>query len=156
MKKVVFVALASVPDLLICWVVSRVTGSGWIGFFLTLLLLWTVYFFFWLKTALWAWVMFWLYSKELFASSLEQWLATEHFPPPHKYTSDFDDYLQQIGKDKKANSELRVKAAFELGCIEGYKRVGRFTHMWQILSSGKLAIERRWPVASKLELDDWP
>ena len=52
--------------------------------------------------------------------------------------------------------ESSVKAAFELGCIEGYKRVGKITHTWQILSSGKLAIERKWPIASRVAIDDWP
>jgi hypothetical protein len=47
------IVLGWVPDLIICWVVARLTDSGWSGFFITLAALQAIYFFLWLKGALW-------------------------------------------------------------------------------------------------------
>ncbi len=47
------IVLGWVPDLLVCWAAARLTDSGWSGFFITLVALRAIYFFFWLKNAVW-------------------------------------------------------------------------------------------------------
>jgi hypothetical protein len=56
--------VAFVPDLLVCWVAAHLTNSGWFGFFITLISIQVIYFFFWFKNALWAWLLFWIYRKQ--------------------------------------------------------------------------------------------
>jgi hypothetical protein len=60
--------LAFVPDLVVCWAAARLTDSGWFAFFITLVALQAVYLFFWFKTALWAWLLFWIYGKRQMAA----------------------------------------------------------------------------------------
>src|ERR1700756_3103999 len=79
------VALGFVPDLLLCWLVAHLTNSGWYGFFLAFCSLQAIYFFFWLKTASWAWLLFWLFGKRQLATYLENYLIESRFPNPHKY-----------------------------------------------------------------------
>jgi uncharacterized membrane protein YdjX (TVP38/TMEM64 family) len=78
-------ALGSVPDLVICWVAMDLTDSGWSGFFTTYAVLQAIYLFFWLKTALWSWLVFWLYGKKRIAARFENWLIDNHFPVPGEY-----------------------------------------------------------------------
>src|SRR5262249_6143456 len=76
--------LAFIPDLLICWAVMNVTDRGWSGFFLTLLALQMIYLFFWLKTALWSWLLFWIYGRDQMALYLEKFFFEARFPIPDR------------------------------------------------------------------------
>jgi hypothetical protein len=120
-------ALAFVPDLVVCWVVARLTDSGWSGFFITLVALQAIYFFFWFKNAAWAWLLFWVYDKRKMAAHLENYFIDSHFPAPDKYTSDLDDYLSEISNNDELDTTTRVKAAFELGTLNGFKAARKFS-----------------------------
>jgi hypothetical protein len=79
------VLLGFVPDFLICWLAARPIGSGWYGFFIAFCSLQAIYLFFWLKTAVWEWLLFWLYGKRQLAQHLENYLIESYFPAPDKY-----------------------------------------------------------------------
>jgi hypothetical protein len=136
------VLLAFVPDLAVGWIAMRITDSGWSGFFLTLIALQAVYFFFWLKTALWTWLLFWIYGKRAMANVLENFFIDNRFPHPDKYLMDLDDYYYAISNNEALNCSTRVKAAFENGTLNGLKAAHRFSAVMRFYSAGKLAMER--------------
>ena len=110
-------AISLVPDLIICWATARLTDSGWSGFFITLVLLQAIYFFFWLKQALWGWLVFWLYGKRRMTAYLENFFIESRLPAPSKYAIDLDDYLIEISGNEELDPTSRTKAAFELGVL---------------------------------------
>lgn len=137
------IILAFIPDFLVCWAVMKLTDSGWSGFFLTLLALQATYFFFWLKTALWSWILFWLYGRRQMAAHLENFFFEAHFPPPSQYTIDLDDYLSDTVVNEELNCETRIRAAFENGTLNGFKIGRRYSLVMQLNSASKLALNPR-------------
>ena len=80
------ILIANVPDLAVCWVAARLTESGWSGFFITLVVLQTIYFFFWFKQAVWQWLLFWFYGKRRMAAAVpENSFIDSRFPPPSEF-----------------------------------------------------------------------
>jgi hypothetical protein len=136
------VAIAFIPDLVICWAAARLTDSGWSGFFITLAVLQAIYFFFWLKQALWAWLVFWVYGKRHTAALLENSFIDSHFPVPSEYTTDLDDYFSEISNNEELDPTTRVKASFELGTLNGLKTARRFSMILQLNSAARIAFKR--------------
>jgi hypothetical protein len=136
------VVIALVPDLVVGWVAARLTDSGWSGFFITLVALQAIYLFFWLKWALWAWLLFWFYGKRHMAANLENFFIDGRFPAPSKYTTDLDDYFSEISDNEKLDPATRVKAAFELGTLNGLKTARRFSMILQLNSAAAIALKR--------------
>jgi hypothetical protein len=134
--------IAFIPDLVICWVAARLTDSGWSGFFITLVVLQAIYFFFWFKQALWAWLVFWVYGKRRMAVIWENFFIDSHFPAPGEYTIDLDDYFSEISNDEELDPTTRVKAAFELGTLNGLKAGRRFSLLLQLNSAARIAFKR--------------
>jgi hypothetical protein len=134
--------IVSVPDLVICWAAARLTDSGWSGFFITLVALQAIYFFFWFKQALWSWLVFWFYRKRRTAVILEKFLVDSRFPAPDKYTTDLDDYFGEISNNEELDPATRVKAAFELGTLNGLKTARRFSMILQLNSAAEVALKR--------------
>lgn len=134
--------IASVPDLIVCWAAARLTDSGWYGFFITLIVLQAIYFFFWFKNALWAWLLFWIYGKQQMIAYLENWFIDSRFPVPSEYTTDLDDYLSEISDNEALDATTRVKAAHELGTLNGYKVLGRISMLLRINLASKIALKR--------------
>lgn len=134
--------LAFVPDLVVGWIAARLTDSGWYGFFITLIVLQAIYFFFWFKNALWAWLLFWIYGKQQVAAHLEKWFIDSHLPVPSKYATDLDDYLSEVSNNEALDANTRVKAAHELGTLNGYKGVRKISLLLQINLASKIAMKR--------------
>jgi hypothetical protein len=142
--------LAFIPDLLIGWAVMHLTDSGWTGFFYTLLVLQLIYFFFWLKTALWSWILFWLYGREQMALYLEKFFFEARFPVPNEYADNLEDYLSDVVIDEELDCDTRMRAAFENGTLNGFKLARRYSFLFQLTFASTLAIKRyRQKVASR-------
>jgi hypothetical protein len=145
-----------VPDLLICWAVAAYTGSAWYGFFLTLAALYALYFFLSFKNALWSWLLFWLYDKQNMARKFEKFLAKSDFPAPERYVTTIDDYLVQLMNSELLDCPLRVKAAFELGTLNGFKATGNASLVLKMRMATKVAMQRYGRYAPKsLHTADW-
>jgi hypothetical protein len=141
--------LAFVPDLFVCWVAMRLTDSGWSGFFITLIALQAIYFFFWFKTALWSWLLFWIYHKRRFAAYFESWFIDNRFPVLDEYTTDLDDYLSEISNNEALDAPTRVKAAYDLGTLNGLKIAGKGSLILQMHSAGGVALKRYARLANR-------
>ncbi len=73
---------------------------------------------------------------------LENWFIDSRFPVPDKYTTDLDDYLREISDNEALDATTRVKAAHELGTLNGYKVLGRISILLRINSAAKIALKR--------------
>ena len=142
-------ALGSVPDLVICWAAMRLTDSGWSGFFIALVALQAIYLFFWFKTALWTWLVFWVYGKRKIAAHLENWFIDNRFPVPDEYTTEVDDYLSEISNNESLDASTRVKAAHELGTFNGLRLARKYSLMLQLNSAAGLAMKRYARLANR-------
>jgi hypothetical protein len=143
------IMIALVPDLVVCWAAARLTDSGWSGFFITLVVLQAIYFFFWLKQALWAWLLFWVYGKRHMAAHLENFFIESRFPAPGEYTTDLDDYFSEISDNEELDPTTRVKAAHELGTLDGLKTARRFSLILQLNSAAGIALKRYARLANR-------
>jgi hypothetical protein len=136
------ILIANVPDLAVCWVAARLTESGWSGFFITLVVLQTIYFFFWFKQAVWQWLLFWFYGKRRMAAQLENSFIDSRFPPPSEFVIDLDDYLSEISNNEGLDPTTRVRAAHELGTLNGLKIARRFSMILQLNSAAEIPLKR--------------
>jgi hypothetical protein len=102
----------------------------------------TIYFFFWFKQALWGWLVFWFYGKRRMAEQLENSFIDSRFPPPSKYATDLDDYFSEISNNEGLDPTTRVKAAHELGTLNGLKIARRFSMILRINSAAETALKR--------------
>jgi hypothetical protein len=134
--------LGFIPDLFIGYVVARQTDSGWSGFFITVLALQGLYLLLWLKNAPWGWLMFWLYGRRRIADHLENFFIESHFPVPGEYTSDLDDYLNEIVNNEALDTKTRIKAAVELGTLNGYRNSGKLSVVLQVNIAARIAFKR--------------
>ena len=101
-----------------------------------------IYFFFWLKQPLWAWLVFLVYGKRRMVAQLENSFIDSRFPAPGKYATDLDDYLTEISDSDELDAATRLKAAFELGTLNGLKSAGRFSMILQLNSAAGIALKR--------------
>jgi hypothetical protein len=154
-KIAVNVFLGFLPDLAIAWAVSRLTDSGTPGFWYTLLALQVLYFLLWLKTVGWSWVIFWVFGKEQMARAIEKYLSENKFPKPDEYVFDLEDYLSSIVADESKSPELRAKAAYELGTLNGYRVTQRYHLLWKFSSASRLAL-KRYRLFAKDEVHEEP
>jgi hypothetical protein len=143
------IVLGSVPDLFVSWAAMRLTDTGWSGFFIALVALQAIYLFFWLKTALWSWLVFWIHGKRQVAAYLESWFIENHFPVPDKYTADLDDYLSEISNNEALDATMRTKAALELGALNGFKGARKFSMFLQMNVAGGVAMKRYARLANR-------
>ena len=136
------VVLASVPDLVVCWFVARLTNSGWSGFFIALVVLQAIYFFFWFKFAAWSWLVFLVFRKRKMAKTLEKWLIENDLPVPDEYTTDLEDYLSEISSKDELTPAVRVKAAHELGTLAGLTTARQYSLILQLTWAASIALKR--------------
>jgi len=101
--------VGNIPDLVICWIAMRLTDGGWSGFFITYVVLQAIYLFFWLKTALWSWLVFWVYFEKRMAAHFENWFIDNHYPAPDEYAGSFEDYLGEIKNNNTVDANIRVR-----------------------------------------------
>src|SRR5947209_1768269 len=134
--------LAFVPDLVVAWAAMRLTDNGWFGFWITLLALQGIYFFFWLKQALWGWLLFWIIGRQQMARHLENSFIERRFSPPDEYTLDLDDYFSGTVTNEELNYDTRIRAAYENGTLNGMKASRRNSMVMQLNSASKIAFRR--------------
>jgi hypothetical protein len=141
-KYVLNMVLALVPDLVVCWAAAKFTDSGWSGFWIALIGLQAIYFFFWFKQALWAWLLFWIVGRRQVAARLENSFIDSRFPTPDEYTTDLDDYFSGIANNEELDPDVRVKAAFEHGTLNGLKAARQFSLLLQLNSAARIALKQ--------------
>src|SRR5262245_45776156 len=105
----------------------KFVDGGTKDFFIAFVVLQGIYFFLWLKTAVWQWLMFWTYRKRMMSRSMEKLLHDGNFPAPRSFDRDVDDYLTGVIDDETIGCETKIKASFELGTINGLKTVGQIS-----------------------------
>jgi hypothetical protein len=76
------------------------------------------------------------------ARKFEKFLSESKFPPPERYVTTLEDYLVQLMNNELIECPLRVKAAFELGTLNGFKTTGNASLVFKIHMASKLAIQR--------------
>jgi hypothetical protein len=121
-----------IPDILVSAGGSYVLdwgGPGFLGIFFGLQV---VYFALWLKRMLWVWFLFWLSNRRKSADHIEEYLFKNRFPQPPEYVGGVENYLSEIAEDKALHPALRVKAATELGSLNGIKVAGQLTMALQM------------------------
>ena len=92
-----------------CWALACLADSGWSGFFIALLALQAVYFFFWLKSAVWEWLLFWIYRKRQMATNLENFFIDSRFPAPDLIAAvDIEYYLNGITSKVRIADTIRI------------------------------------------------
>jgi predicted RNA-binding protein with RPS1 domain len=132
-----------VPDALIAWVAASMTESGVIGFFAVLVGLQIVYLLVWSRKAIWAWLMFWLFrGRKKMADHLFEYLRSNGFPEPGEYQDDVDDYLGSVMGNEKVSVDVRLKAAGEMGALNGFRLSGQGTRTLQTVLAFEDAIQR--------------
>ena len=148
------VALAFVPDLAVAWAAARITDTGWQGFLVTLLVLQSIYFFFWAKQAAWSWLLFWLFGKERMARYLHGFFSESRFPAPSTFAKDLDDYLPEMIDNAALETSTRIKAAFEAGTLNGLKIARRYSAVMQLNSAAAQAMRQYRRVAKPAPEDE--
>jgi hypothetical protein len=86
--------------------------------------------------------VFWFYRKRRTVVILENLLIDSRFPAPDKYTTDLDDYFGEISNNEELDPTTRVKAAYELGTLNGLKTARRFSMILQLNSAASIALKR--------------
>ncbi len=124
-------ALNFIPDIAIGVIAAQITDSGWVGFFVTLIGLQALYFLLWVKTSCWMWIHFWFTRKKL-TEHLENYLFQNRYPRPQQFLNDTTDYFNQIAEAEQLPCALRIKAAVELGVMQGMKTAGRYQRLMQL------------------------
>ena len=141
--------LAFVPDLVVAWAAMRLTDNEWSSFWIALIALQVIYFFFWLKQALWGWLLFWLIGRRQTAHYLENYFIESHFPPPDEYTIDIDDYFSGMVANDGLDCDTRIRAAYENGTLNGMKASRRYSMVMQLNSASKIALTRYKQLAAR-------
>jgi hypothetical protein len=80
---------------------------------------------------------------------LENWLIDSRFPVPNKYTTNFRDYLSEVTSNEELEAVTRIKAARELGVLEGLRVAQRFSTIFQLNYTGVLALKRYARLANR-------
>jgi hypothetical protein len=145
------IALAFIPDLLICWTAMKLTDNQWSSFWIAFIALQAIYFFFWLKTAVWSWLLYWLYRKRQIAAHLEGYFIDSRFPAPDEYTLDLEDYLSGLTTNEELDCDTRIRAAYENGTLNGMKACQRYSLVFQINSAAKLSMRRYARLAARFQ-----
>jgi hypothetical protein len=141
-KFVIGAALGCVPDALIAWAYVKLVDGGWSEFWYAIIVLQALYFALWIKRALWAWLIFFIYQRRSMARTLENFFRENKFPRPEMWVGTIDDYLDQILFDDAADPKLRETASFEKGTLNGFKVAQHISLLLMMGSASKLAIAR--------------
>jgi hypothetical protein len=140
--------LALIPDAIIAWIAAWYTGSGVLGFIGVMVGLQCLYILIWVKNSLWMWLMYWVSSRRKMSAFMEDYLVQNRFPAPPQYVSDIDDYFGQIANGEQYDCQTRVKAAIEMGTLNGIKVAGRIQFGLQAkfaLEDALMRYARRFP-----------
>ena len=94
------------------------------------------------KAALWSWLLFWIFGKRQMAAFLENYFIDNRFPAPHELAPDLEDYLGEVSNNVEIDATTRVKAAYELGTLNGFKTARRYSLVLQVNLAGRVVLER--------------
>ena len=90
-------------------------------------------------------------SARQMAAHLENYFIDNRFPSPDKYTTDLDDYLGEISGNDALDAIVRVKAAFELGTIHGFRVTQRVSLVLMLTIAGAVALKRYATLANRAD-----
>ena len=107
-----------------------------------------------IKDALWLWAFYKFKGKKETTQYYYDYLVDNNFPRPDEYHSDVNDYFSVIVDDEKQKSEIRLKAAFELGSLAYLASSGAMTKHMQTGICFEDAIERYDRSFGPREYDD--
>ncbi len=111
--------LGHLPDVAIGMAVAFFTGSGIVGFFLTIFGLQVFYFLLWLKNTIWQWIFFLFRGRKLMVEHIENFLAANKFPALNDYEDSIEGYLISLVEDDELEPEMRILATSELAALRG-------------------------------------
>ena len=134
--------LGWVPDLLIAYAYMRIVEGGSQEFWIAFLALQALYFALWLKRAIWALLLYFLYNRFVLAKTLEKFFSDNKFPRPEMWVGSADDYFDQILMDDTIEAEMKIKAAFEKGSLNGLKIAQQNSLVMMMMMASKRAINR--------------
>lgn len=134
--------LGLVPDILIAIVAASMTDSGLMGFFVTLIGLQVLYFLIWAKNAIWAWLLFWLRGRKQMTEHFLDYLRSNAFPEPDEYQDNVEGYFEGVMGNEQQPTDLRLKAAVELGSFNVLRLTGRHSLLLQTFLAFEDAIQR--------------
>jgi hypothetical protein len=134
--------LGLIPEAVIAWIVAAYTETGVLGFVGVVLGLLCVYLLIWIKNSLWSWLVYWVAARRQMTAHIEDYLAQNRFPAPPEYVNDIDDYLNQIATSEQYDCPTRVKAAIEMGTLNGLVVGGRMQYSLQFRFAFENALQR--------------
>jgi hypothetical protein len=109
--------LGLIPDFVIAVAVAYFTGSGILGFILTVVGFQCLYFAIWLKNTIWRWTFFKFRGKRLMIEHIENWLKVSKFPAPNEYEISAEGYLNSLVENEELEPIIRMRAAGEMGVM---------------------------------------
>jgi hypothetical protein len=83
------------------------------------------------------------------ARYLENFFIESRFPPPDEYTLDFEDYVSGMVANEEIDCDIRIRAAYENGTLNGMKISRRYSMVMQLNSASKIALRRYAKLAAR-------
>ena len=134
--------LGLVPDVIIAIIAAAWTDSGLMGFLVTLIGLQIVYLLIWVKNTIWGCLFFWLAGRKRMAEHLLDYLRANFFPEPDEYQDDVQTYFQGVMDNEHAPTDLRMKAAVEIGTFNTFRLLGKVSLLLQTFLAYEDALQR--------------
>ena len=88
-------------------------------------------------------------GKRQMAKYLENYFIEQRFPVPGEYTQDLEEYFSEIIDKEKLDCTSRLKAAYELGTLNGFKSGHRYSLALQMSMAGTVALKRYAKLAAR-------
>jgi hypothetical protein len=134
--------LGLIPDLLIAYIIAKLTDGGIFAFILTILILQFIYLFIWLKKTIWDWLVFFLGGRKVLSKFIFDFLNENEFPEPNIYENSASSYLESVADNESAPLTARLKAAVELGALSTYASQWKIQYHLRICMAYEDAIEQ--------------
>lgn len=132
--------LGIIPELAIAFVFMAADNGSWETFGITLAVIFGVYFLIWIRDTIWEWMLFYFGGREEIKNTIFQFLKDNNFPEPDIYTDSAQDYFEEIANNEELSTELRVKAALQLGAISTVSQLGKFHRSIRLMLGMKDAL----------------
>jgi hypothetical protein len=103
--------LGLLPDALIAYVVMKLTNGEWSTFVWVWLAIQAIYILYWVKTALWASIIWHVWRRHRAASEALEVLRLCEFPKPDTGENDAGGFLARVRDDEEQPVAVRLRAA---------------------------------------------
>jgi hypothetical protein len=142
---VVMFVLAWIPDALIAWAAMKATDGGAGTFWGVLIGIQVVVLLFWVKRALWAWVVWRAWGRDRTIGRTVMLLERSGIPKPDSASLDAETYLEHVKNNSAQPVEARIAAAeaqmaIAVGGLHGVVSAVRTRDAWN-------AALAKWAVA---------